>query len=101
MRLGASCLALFSLLATPCCAAGQGDPAMVAIVDVTVIDVAEGVAIPGQTIVVVGDRIERMGPVAEIALPGDASILDGRGLYLMPGLVDAHVHFLDASTFAL
>lgn len=74
---------------------------MVAIVDVTVIDVAEGVAIPGQTIVVVGDRIERMGPVAEIALPGDASILDGRGLYLMPGLVDAHVHFLDASTFAL
>jgi len=72
---------------------------MVAIVDVTVIDVAEGVAVPGQTIVVVGDRIERMGPVAEIELAGDASILDGRGLYLVPGLVDAHVHFLDASTF--
>jgi imidazolonepropionase-like amidohydrolase len=72
---------------------------MHAIVDVTVIDVAEGVAIPGQTIVVVGDRIERMGPVAEIELPRDTSILDGREFYLMPGLVDAHVHFLDASTF--
>ena len=72
---------------------------MYAIVDVTVIDVAEGVAIPGQTVVLVGDRIERMGPVAEIELPGDASILDGRGFYLMPGLVDAHVHFLDAPTF--
>jgi imidazolonepropionase-like amidohydrolase len=72
---------------------------MYAIVDVTVIDVAEGVAISGQTVVVVDDRIDRMGPVAEIDLPGDASILDGRGLYLMPGLVDAHVHFLDAPTF--
>jgi imidazolonepropionase-like amidohydrolase len=72
---------------------------MYTIVNVTVIDVAEGVAVPGQTVVVVGDRIERMGPVAEIELPGGASILDGRGLYLMPGLVDAHVHFLDASTF--
>jgi imidazolonepropionase-like amidohydrolase len=99
MRLRASCLALLSLLATACFAAGQGDPTMVAIVDVTVIDVAESVAVPGQTIVVVGDRIERMGPVAEIGLPDDANILDGRGLYLMPGLVDAHVHFLDASTF--
>jgi imidazolonepropionase-like amidohydrolase len=72
---------------------------MYTIVNVTVIDVAEGVAVPGQTVVVVGDRIERMGPVAEIELPGGASILDGRGRYLMPGLVDAHVHFLDASTF--
>jgi hypothetical protein len=100
MRLGASCLALSSLLAMAFLAAGQGDPTMYAIVDVTVIDVAEGVGIPGQTVIVVGDRIERMGPIAEIELPGDASILDGRGLYLMPGLVDAHVHFLDASTFA-
>lgn len=72
---------------------------MYAIVDVTVIDVAEGAAVPGQTVVVVGDRIERMGPVAKIELPENASILDGRGLYLMPGLVDAHVHFLDATTF--
>jgi len=72
---------------------------MHAIVDVTVIDVAEGVAIPGQTVVVVGARIERMGPVAEVEVPPDANILDGRGLYLMPGLVDAHVHFLDAPTF--
>jgi imidazolonepropionase-like amidohydrolase len=72
---------------------------MHAIVDVTVIDVAEGVAIPGQTVVVVGARIERMGPVAEVEVPPDANILDGRGLYLMPGLVDAHAHFLDAPTF--
>jgi imidazolonepropionase-like amidohydrolase len=99
MKSRASCLALLSLLAIACFASGEGDPTMVAIVDVTVIDVAEGVAVPGQTIVVVGDRIERMGPVAEIELAGDASILDGRGLYLVPGLVDAHVHFLDASTF--
>jgi hypothetical protein len=66
MRLGASCLALFSLLATACFAGGQGDPNMYTIVNVTVIDVAEGVAVPGQTVVVVGDRIERMGPTRSL-----------------------------------
>ena len=70
-----------------------------AIVDVTVIDVENGIAIPGQTVVVVDDHIEWMGPVDDVAMPKGASILDGRGLFLMPGLVDAHVHYFDRETF--
>jgi len=74
-------------------------PVPYAIVNVTTIDVVQGVAIPGQTVVVVGDRIERMGPAGEIVVPTGAHVIDGHGLYLMPGLVDAHVHFLDAPVF--
>ncbi len=70
-----------------------------AIVDVTVIGVEDGVAVPGQTVVVRGDTIERVGTLGDVALPEGASIVDGRGLFLMPGLVDAHVHYFDRETF--
>jgi hypothetical protein len=32
-------------------------------------------------------------------IPENAMIIDGHGLYLMPGLVDAHVHCFDATVF--
>ncbi len=70
-----------------------------AILDVTVVDVAGGTAIPSQTVLVRGDRIERIGPAAEVAAPEDATIIDGHGLFLMPGLVDAHAHYFDRETF--
>ena len=70
-----------------------------AIVNVAVIDLVQGIAVPGQTVVVVGNRIEHMGPTGEVSLPEGARVIDGHGLCLMPGLVDAHVHFLDAPVF--
>jgi imidazolonepropionase-like amidohydrolase len=102
--------ALLPLLLVPigagaCCAASSAGLAemnrasTVAIVNVSVIDVDAGLVVPARTVVVEGDRIVRMGPLAKIALPDDARLIDGRGLYLMPGLVDSHIHFLDAPTF--
>lgn len=70
-----------------------------AIVDVTVVDVESGVAVPGQTVIVAGDRIDRIGATGETDLPANARTIDGQGLFLMPGLVDAHVHFFDAPVF--
>ena len=69
------------------------------ITNITLIDVEEGAAIPGQTVTIVGERIEWTGPQGEPALPEGAQNVDGHGLYLMPGLVDAHVHYLDAPVF--
>ena len=44
-------------------------------------------------VVVRGDRIVAAGPAAAVAIPADAArVIDGRGLYLMPGLIDLHVH---------
>jgi imidazolonepropionase-like amidohydrolase len=69
------------------------------ITDVTVIDVEKGAAVAGQTVVIVGDRIDKIGAPAGLGSPASAQTIDGRGLYLMPGLVDAHVHYLEAPIF--
>jgi len=69
------------------------------ITDITVIDVERGVAVPRQTVIVEGDRITRIGASARQTAPGRARRIDGRGLFLMPGLVDAHIHYLDPPVF--
>ena len=70
-----------------------------AIVDVSVVDVERGVVAPGQTVIVAGDLIEHIGATGETEIASDAVTIDGEGLFLMPGLVDAHVHFFDAPVF--
>lgn len=70
-----------------------------AITDVTIVDVEQGILIPGQTVLVVNDRIDQIGAQDKVKNPKDATIIDGKGLYLMPGLVDAHVHYYDAPVF--
>jgi hypothetical protein len=47
---------------------------------------------PGQTVVILGDRIVSIGPAAEASLPDGATVIDGDGQYLLPGLTDGHVH---------
>lgn len=44
------------------------------------------------TVLVEGERITRVGPRAEVAVPDGARIVDGQGRTLLPGLIDAHVH---------
>lgn len=46
----------------------------------------------GQTVLVEGDRVAAIGPVAEVAIPEGARVIYGRGRWLVPGLVDMHVH---------
>ena len=45
-----------------------------------------------RTVLVRGDRIVRIGPAGDVAVPAGAAVIDGRGKYLMPGLADMHVH---------
>jgi imidazolonepropionase-like amidohydrolase len=70
-----------------------------AITDVAVVDVERGAVIPDQTVIIEGESIQAVGPRAEVAVPTGARMIDGRGLYLMPGLVDAHVHYSDPEIF--
>jgi imidazolonepropionase-like amidohydrolase len=62
-----------------------------------------GSAVRQASVLVVGDRIEAIGPRADAAAKernGDSlNRLDGRGLTVMPGMIDAHAHctFDDAS----
>jgi imidazolonepropionase-like amidohydrolase len=48
--------------------------------------------IEGQTVLVRDGMIETIGESDKVSIPDGALAIDGRGKYLMPGLVDMHVH---------
>ena len=54
-----------------------------------------------QTVVVVDGLVAGLGPADEVEIPPDVEVLDGRGLWLMPGLVDTHVHLEDSDDLLL
>lgn len=60
------------------------------ITNATVIDVATGKLQPGTAVVVEGNRITRVGPSSRSRPSG--RVIDAKGLYLIPGLWDMHVH---------
>ena len=70
-----------------------------AITGVAVVDVEKGIVLPDQTVIIADGLIQAVGPRAGLSAPKRANVIDGRGLYLMPGLVDAHVHYLEAPIF--
>lgn len=74
-----------------------------AIIDVTVIDVREGVAFSEMTVVVIGNQITQVGKANTIKIPKGAKIINGSGKFLIPGLWDVHTHFTDSgkSSFSL
>jgi imidazolonepropionase-like amidohydrolase len=45
-------------------------------------------------VLIQGDRITAIGPAARVSFPPQALRVDGRGKFLMPGLVDMHIHLL-------
>jgi imidazolonepropionase-like amidohydrolase len=45
-------------------------------------------------VIVREDRIVEIGPAGEIDIPAGSTVVDGSGFFLMPGLVDMHVHAL-------
>lgn len=59
---------------------------------VTLIDMSDGRRLPGHTVVIVGNRIQAVGPDSSSLVPQGASIVDAQGKYLIPGLWDMHVH---------
>src|SRR4051812_32378295 len=48
----------------------------------------------GWAVLVRGDRIEAVGPRAQISAPADAKTIDLSGTTLIPGMIEAHSHLL-------
>src|SRR5437764_15232652 len=48
----------------------------------------------GWAVLVRGDRIEAVGPRAQITVPNDATTIDLAGTTLLPGLIEGHSHLL-------
>ncbi len=61
----------------------------------TLVDVESGEADSGVSVVVRGERIERVGADSDIAITPDARVVDGTGLWLTPGLIETHTHTTD------
>lgn len=56
---------------------------------------------PGmQAVLVIGDRITKIGVVGEVEAPEGVLVIDGQGKTLMPGLIDAHIHLHDETELA-
>jgi imidazolonepropionase-like amidohydrolase len=84
LALGLVLLASLTLFAQP----GQ-PPARLAFVNANVVNVVTGTVQEGQTLVVGGGRIESVGTGAP---PAGARVVDLGRRWVVPGLIDAHVH---------
>jgi len=65
--------------------------APIAITHVGVVDLEKGTIAPDRTVVVRDGRIDSVGPYRGKP-PKGATVVDGRGKFLLPGLCDMHVH---------
>lgn len=63
----------------------------IAIRNATILTVANG-TIENGTIVVRGGKIAAVGPSNQVNVPAGLQVIDGAGMYVMPGIIDAHSH---------
>jgi imidazolonepropionase-like amidohydrolase len=67
----------------------------VAIVGATVVHPDED-PVADATVVVEDGTIAAVGPSGDVAVPEGAAVMDASGKYVVPGLVDGHVHFFQS-----
>jgi imidazolonepropionase-like amidohydrolase len=77
-----------------------GEP-VTAIRNVTVVTEYGGERLEHHTVAVRGDRIIAVAPDNAIVLPEGATVVDGGGRILAPGIADMHVHYQDPSVGVL
>ncbi|MEW6210598.1 MAG: amidohydrolase family protein [Acidobacteriota bacterium] len=88
-------LVFIAVLVSGCRSGGLIDQAtetVFAFVEVNVIPMDSERVVENQTVIIRDGRIAELGDSAKIKIPDDATRIDGRGKYLMPGLADMHAH---------
>lgn len=64
-----------------------------AIRNVTVVPMDSRRILPDHTVVIERGKITRLGPSAQMPVEDGMRVVDGRGLFLMPGLADMYTHY--------
>jgi hypothetical protein len=75
-------------------------PPPVFIENVSVFDSDSGTMLPARTIVIRDSLIESLDAATKAEIPADATRIDGQGKFLIPGLIDAHVHVVHVLDYA-
>src|SRR5207237_9424364 len=57
---------------------------------------ADGSDVDDAVIAIEGSRIARVGTAREMPVPPGAAVIGGSGKWIIPGLIDAHVHFFQS-----
>jgi imidazolonepropionase-like amidohydrolase len=85
--------ALIWLLVSGLLVAQQQPTGISVIQGATIITGTGSPTIRNGAIVIENGRIRDVGPRNEVRVPNNAQVIDGRGKWVIPGLIDAHVHF--------
>lgn len=95
-------LALFGVL----CLHGCGEPSpgtpsstpatALVLAGATLIDGLGGAPIENAIVVIEGDRIAAVGTAASMTLPAGMKTIDLQDRWIVPGLIDAHAHFMES-----
>lgn len=67
-------------------------PAPIAIIGATLIDGTGAPAVTDSVVVISGSKIQSVGSRTQVAIPPEATVVDAHGKWLIPGLIDMHVH---------
>lgn len=70
----------------------------IAVTDVTIVDVEQGRLLGPRTVLIDDGHIVAIRMPRDAAIPASAKRVDGHGRFLMPGLMDMHVHLFNLSS---
>jgi len=70
----------------------KAPPKTIAVKAAHLIDTKAGRVLEQQVVLIVGERIEKVGSAKEIQVPAGVTVIDLGSATLLPGLIDAHVH---------
>lgn len=99
-RLALGAMAAIAAAGVACAVHAAGDESLV-IENCSVFDSTTGQMLPGRTVVLRGEQIAAVAAPGEaVEIPDQARRIDGEGKFLLPGLIDAHVHLVHVLDFA-
>lgn len=71
----------------------QATAQTVAIVGANVVDLNGGEPLANAVVLIEGDRFVGVGSASSTQIPNDATVIRADGMWLLPGLMNMHVHF--------
>jgi imidazolonepropionase-like amidohydrolase len=86
----------FGLLLVMAACVVQAADGLTVLAGATVFDASGAEPLRDAVVVIRGDTILAVGPADEVPVPAGSTVQDVRGKWIMPGLVDAHVHFFQS-----